>query len=456
MISCFSKAEFTKMNGPKASESAEIPVSQGETGGFCRDCGADIPPATATPIRSAGIRRCPGCRSTRIARHPELDRLAIAHIDCDAFYAAIEKRDDPSLRDQPLIVGGGHRGVVSTCCYIARMSGVRSAMPMFQARKLCPGAVVIPPNMAKYREVGEQVRTLMLELTPLVEPVSIDEAFLDLNGTEKLHHMSPARALNRLALKIEREIGITVSIGLSHNKFLAKIASDLDKPRGLSVIGRAETQRFLAEKPVSLIWGVGKVMRQRLEQDGIATIGQLQTMTEVDLARRYGKMGSHLFHLARGADNRSVDPEGEAKSISAETTFDADIADLEALSKELWPLCETVSRRLKAAALSGHVVHLKLKTAGFKLVSRQARIPAPTQLAETLFRTAEILLRREANGTYFRLIGVGTDDFHAAEDADPTDLADPDAEQRRKVERAMDEVRRKLGGKAIVKGRSLR
>src|SRR3954470_421900 len=304
MISCFSKAEFTKMNGPNPSESADVPVSPRETGGFCRDCGADIRPGD-----SASIRRCPTCRSTRIARHPELDRLSIAHIDCDAFYAAIEKRDDPTLRDKPLIIGGGHRGVVSTCCYIARMSGVRSAMPMFTARKLCPEAVVLPPSMSKYRAVGEQIRGLMLGLTQLVEPVSIDEAFLDLTGTERLHHMSPARALNRLALKIEREIGITVSIGLSHNKFLAKIASELDKPRGLSIIGRAETLAFLASKPVSLIWGVGKVMRERLEHDGIRNIGQLQTMTEVDLARRYGKMGSHLFHLARGQDNRKVDPE---------------------------------------------------------------------------------------------------------------------------------------------------
>jgi DNA polymerase-4 len=455
MISFFSKAEFTKMNGPNRSDSGAIPVSQHETGGFCRDCGSDIPPRG--PGRDSGpSRRCPASRSTRVARHPELDRLSIAHIDCDAFYAAIEKRDDPSLRDKPLIVGGGHRGVVSTCCYIARMSGVRSAMPMFKARKLCPEAVVLPPNMSKYREVGEQVRTLMLQLTPLVEPVSIDEAFLDLTGTEKLHHMSPARALNRLALKIEREIGITVSIGLSHNKFLAKIASDLDKPRGLSVIGRAETRSFLAEKPVSLIWGVGKVMRQRLEQDGIATIGQLQTMAEADLARRYGKMGSHLSHLARGEDRRTVDPEGEAKSISAETTFDTDIAEFAELSKELWPLCEKVSQRLKQAELSGHVVHLKLKTAGFKLVSRQARLARPTQLAESLYRTAEMLLKREATGVRFRLIGIGADDLRPAEDADPPDLADPDAERRRKVERAMDEVRRKLGGKAIVKGRSLR
>jgi DNA polymerase-4 len=423
-------------------------AAPGPAPGFCRDCGADVPPAQ---------RRCPACRSPRIARHPELDRLSIAHIDCDAFYAAIEKRDNPALRDVPLIIGGGHRGVVSTACYIARMSGVRSAMPMFQARKLCPQAVVLPPAMSKYREAGAQVRALMLELTPLVEPLSIDEAFLDLTGTEKLHRMSPARALNRLALKIEREIGITVSIGLSHNKFLAKIASDLDKPRGLAVIGKAETLAFLAQKPVSLIWGVGKVMREKLEQDGITTIGQLQTMAEIDLARRYGRMGSHLFHLARGEDSRPVDPDGEAKSISAETTFDTDIAEPEALLQELWPLCEKVSERLKHAELSGQVVHLKLKTAGFKLVSRQLRLPAPTQLAETLYRTGETLLRREADGALrFRLIGIGADDLHDAAEADPPDLADPDAARRRKVEEAIDEVRRKLGDAAIVKGRSLK
>jgi DNA polymerase-4 len=419
--------------------------------GFCRDCGH-----SADRRVGKDERRCPACRSTRLLRHPELDRLSIAHIDCDAFYAAIEKRDDPSLRDKPLIIGGGHRGVVSTCCYIARMSGVRSAMPMFKARKLCPEAVVLPPKMSKYVEVGHQVRELMLQWTPLVEPLSIDEAFLDLSGTEKLHRMTPAQTLNRLSQEIERRIGITVSIGLSHNKFLAKIASDLDKPRGFAVIGRAETLDFLASKPVSLIWGVGKVMRERLEKDGLATIGALQQMSERDLAARYGRMGSHLYHLARGEDQRVVDPDGEAKSISAETTFDIDIADPEALLTELWPLCEKVSNRLKHAELSGHVVHLKLKTAGFKIVTRQIRLPHATQLAETLYRTGEILLRREATGEKFRLIGIGADDLRGAEDADPIDLADPGADQRRKVERAMDEVRKKLGGKAIVKGRSLR
>jgi DNA polymerase-4 len=414
--------------------------------GFCRDCGTD----------TAGVRRCPACRSTRLAVHPELDSLSISHIDCDAFYAAIEKRDNPSLRDLPVIIGGGQRGVVSTACYVARISGVRSAMPMFKARKLCPEAVVIPPNMAKYQRVGGEVRRLMLELTPLVEPLSIDEAFLDVSGTEKLHRMSPVRALNGLALRIEREIGITVSIGLSHNKFLAKIASDLDKPRGLTVIGRAETREFLASKPVSLIWGVGKVMRERLEHDGISMIGQLQAMAESDLAKRYGKMGGHLYHLSRGDDARVVEPDGAAKSISAETTFETDIADPEVLIKELWPLCEKVSQRLKRAELAGQVVHLKLKTAGFRLISRQARLATPTQLAESLFRTGSALLRKEAKGDWFRLIGIGADDFHDPGAADPIDLADPDAARRRKVELAMDEVRRKMGGGAIVKGRSLK
>ena len=272
-------------------------------------------------------QRCPACGSPRLLWHPELHRLAIAHLDCDAFYAAIEKRDDPSLADKPVIVGGGKRGVVSTACYIARIHGVHSAMPMFQALKLCPGAVVIPPAMEKYAAVGREVRALMLELTPLVEPISIDEAFLDLSGTERLHRASPARSLVRLALRIEQEIGITVSIGLSFNKFLAKIASDLNKPRGFSVIGKAEAVAFLRDKPVGLIWGVGRKTQERLAADGIRTIGTLQGMSEADLARRYGVIGLRLARLARAEDSRAIDPHGGAKSISAETTLETDVSD---------------------------------------------------------------------------------------------------------------------------------
>jgi DNA polymerase IV len=417
--------------------------------GFCRDCCTRLPP------QGAISPRCPWCRSPRLVRHAELFDLAIGHIDCDAFYAAIEKRDNPALRDKPLIIGGATRGVVSTACYIARISGVRSAMPMFKARKLCPDAVIMPPNMAKYQKAGRDVRALMLELTPLVEPLSIDEAFLDLSGTARLHKSSPAESLGRLALKIEREIGITVSIGLSHNKFLAKIASDLNKPRGFSVVGKAETLSFLADKPVRFVWGIGEKTADALAKEGLTTLGQIQSMAERDLVARHGKMGAHLWHLAHGHDERTVDPDGEAKSVSAENTFDVDLTELDALLRELWPLCEKVSDRLKRADLAGGNVHLKLKTSGFRIVSRQMALSAPTQLAETLFRCGRSLLEREVTGTRYRLIGIGVGDIRDAAEADPMDLADPEAAQRRKVEAAIDAVRAKLGRDSIGKGRGI-
>ncbi|MBX3488187.1 DNA polymerase IV [Parvibaculum sp.] len=415
--------------------------------GFCRDC------LSAAP---EGATRCPSCKRPRLKFHPEIHELAIAHLDCDAFYAAVEKRDDPSLRDKPLIIGGGKRGVVSTCCYIARIRGVRSAMPMFKALAACPEAVVMPPNMAKYAEVGREVRQLMRELTPLVEPLSIDEAFLDLAGTERLHHGSPALSMARLVNRIEKEIGITVSVGLSHNKFLAKIASDLDKPRGFSVIGRAETLSFLAAKPVSLIWGVGKAFEAKLARDGITRISQLQRMEENELMARYGSMGSRLWRLARGLDVRTVEPSQGAKSISAETTFTDDISDAAALDRILWPLCEKVSRRAKAAGLSGATVVLKLKTADFKTRTRNQTLHDPTQLAEVIYRIAAPLLAREATGTAFRLLGVGISQLTDGDLADPPDMLDPAATRRATAERAMDRLRAKFGDKSIGKGRGLR
>ena len=328
-------------------------------------------------------------------------------------------------------------------------------MPMFKARKLCPDAVIMPPNMAKYQKAGRDVRALMLELTPLVEPLSIDEAFLDLSGTARLHKSSPAESLGRLALKIEREIGITVSIGLSHNKFLAKIASDLNKPRGFSVVGKAETLSFLADKPVRFVWGIGEKTADALAKEGLTTLGQIQSMAERDLVARHGKMGAHLWHLAHGHDERTVDPDGEAKSVSAENTFDVDLTELDTLLRELWPLCEKVSDRLKRASLAGGNVHLKLKTSGFRIVSRQMALSAPTQLAETLFRCGRALLEREVTGTRYRLIGIGVGDIRDAAEADPMDLADPEAAQRRKVEAAIDAVRAKLGRDSIGKGRGI-
>ncbi|WP_299393111.1 DNA polymerase IV [Pelagibius sp.] len=425
---------------------------------ICRDClqafgGHQVPETQAHD--SPEIARCPNCDSPRLIRHPELDRLSIAHIDCDAFYASVEKRDRPELRDKPVIVGGGRRGVVSAACYVARMYGVHSAMPMFKALKACPDAVVIRPDMAKYSTIGKDIRERMRALTPMVEPLSIDEAFLDLGGTEALHHGWPARSLARLVKSIEDDLGLTASIGLSFNKFLAKIASDLDKPRGFAVIGQREARAFLADRPVGIIWGVGKSLKAALARDGITKVRHLLPYEESALVARYGSIGTRLYHFARAEDARRVSPEGATKSISSETTFNTDIASAERLAAQLWPLCEKVAKRLKRASLAGGSVHLKLKTAEFKLVSRSRRLSTPTQMAEEIYRTAEPLLRHEADGRAFRLIGVGAADLVADDDADLPDLLDPERNKRVKIELVMDQVRNKLGEESIIKGRAL-
>jgi DNA polymerase IV len=414
-------------------------------GAICRDCLND----------TGAAGRCPYCFSPRVVRHDELDILTICHVDCDAFYATIEKRDDPSLADKPLIIGGGKRGVVSTACYIARTFGVRSAMPMFEAKRLCPHAAVVRPNMDKYAGVSRQVRALMLELTPQVEAISIDEAFMDLAGTQRLHGMSAAKALARFSARVERDIGITVSIGLAANKFLAKIASDLDKPRGFAVIGQAEAAAFLADKPVSLIYGVGKVAVQRFANDGIRSIADLQRADERELMRRYGAEGQRLWRLARGIDARPVDPVRERKSVSAENTFERDIASFRPLERRLWAAAEEVSERLKEKHLCGSTVTLKLKTADFRILTRARSLDSPTQLAGKIFAASRELLAREINGTRFRLLGVGVSALHDAEAADPADLIDRGAERRAAAERAMDRVRGKFGHEAMVKGLAL-
>jgi DNA polymerase-4 len=418
---------------------------------LCRDCGA-----LAEPAGEVGSpRRCGECGSPRLVIHPEVASLAIAHLDCDAFYATVEKRDRPELAESPVIVGGGQRGVVLACCYVARLYGIRSAMPMFKALAACPNAVVIRPDMAKYREVGRAVRREMRELTPLVEPISIDEAFLDLSGTESLHRAAPAQLLAALARRIEATLGITVSIGLSYNKFLAKIASDLDKPRGFAVIGRAEAEMFLADKPVGMLWGVGAAMQRRLAADGITVIGQLRALDERELASRYGRNGIRLGRLARAQDTRSIQPDSAARSISAETTLAKDEADEAVLAQTLWPLCEKVAARLKRAELAAGTVTLKLKTSDFRIRTRSRRLADPTQLAEALFRAARRLLSAEADGrTRFRLIGVGADHLGDAAGADLPTLFDDDGRPRR-LARAIDDLRERHGGQIVQLGRAL-
>ncbi|MHA6684318.1 DNA polymerase IV [Mesorhizobium sp. A556] len=411
--------------------------------GFCRDC---------LSLQRGVAGRCDQCGSPRLVRHRELYQLHLAHIDCDAFYASVEKRDDPSLKDKPVIIGGGKRGVVSTACYIARIQGVRSAMPMFKALEACPEAVVIKPDMEKYVRVGREVRAMMQALTPLVEPISIDEAFLDLAGTERLHGLPPALVLARFVIAVEKEIGITVSAGLSYCKFLAKIASDFRKPRGFSVIGEAEAVGFLAEQPVTMIWGVGKAFSATLERDGIRSIGQLQRMERGDLLRRYGTMGERLYSLSRGQDNRRVISERDSKSVSAETTFDTDLASADDLVPVLRALSEKVSARLKKAGLAGRTVVLKLKTQDFKTRTRNRQLDDPTRLADRIFQTGLHLMGKELDGTKYRLLGIGVSDLSDSEKADPPDLVDVQARKRAMAEGAIDALRDKFGGKAVETG----
>ena len=410
---------------------------------FCRDCLSDA---------ANNATRCAICRSPRLARHPELHSLTIAHIDCDAFYATIEKRDNPDIADKPVVIGGGTRGVVAAACYVARTYGIHSAMPMFEAQRRCPDAIVIKPNMAKYVQVGREVRRAMFALTPLVEPLSIDEAFLDLSGTERLHGKSAAKALAGFATQVERDLGITVSIGLSANKFLAKIASDLDKPRGFAVLGATEAVSFLASKPVGFIYGVGAVSAAKLAADGFRTIADLQRADEHDLMRRYGEEGLRLWRLARGIDERSVNPERDTKSISAETTFNHDIGEFRPLEQYLWDLTERVSARLKANALAGSTVTLKLKSTDFKIRTRARALGAPTQLASRIFAAGRDLLTHEVGATRFRLIGIGVSNL---EDAIGDDLADLIDRRAAEAEHAVDRLRSKFGRNAVVKGLAL-
>ena len=413
---------------------------------LCRDC-------IASDYSERAPTRCASCGSPRIVNHVELAELTIAHVDCDAFYASVEKRDNPDLIDKPVIVGGSQRGVVATCCYIARQSGVRSAMPSVTAKRLCPDAVFVKPNMKKYATASKQIRALMDELTPLVQPLSIDEAFLDLTGTKTLHKASAAAVLARFAKRVESEVGVSISVGLSHNKFLAKIASDLDKPRGFAIIGKQETKRFLAPKPISLIYGVGKVFTETLRKDGFLTIGQLQKHPPDDLMRRYGEIGARLARLSQGKDSRAIQRDESARSVSTETTFYNDIADYDALSEKLLALCESLSARLKAKNLIGDSVTLKLKSAGFRLRTRAKHLMIPTQLAHTIYETALPLLARETDGTAFRLIGIGISGLEEGVGEDPVDLFEPQIARKAAAERAMDRVRDRFGRDAVVRGK---
>ena len=413
---------------------------------LCRDClwrGTD------------DVRRCPVCRSPRLLAHAELHDLGIAHLDCDAFYASVEKRDRPELRDKPVIVGGGVRGVVTTACYIARISGVRSAMPMFKALQLCPQAVVIKPEFARYRAESRRIMEKLRALTPLVQTFSLDEAWLDLRGTERLHGVPPVVVLARLQQEIERDIGLGVSIGLADNRFLAKIASDLDKPRGFAVIGASEARDFLAPRPVSILPGVGPVLFKRLVAGGYSTVGDLACADLGELARAFGVHGLRLAKLSIGEDKRPVDPAQDRKSLSAETTFSVDLREQDDLEHALWPLCERVARQARREAISAGAVVLKLRDSQFRTITRRRALYDPTQTAKTVFAVARELLQPEIGRLSYRLIGVGLIDL-TADSANAAGLFGAAETRALHAEKAMDALTGRFGDGAVVRGRSLK
>ena len=413
---------------------------------LCRDCGSSSFQSDA----------CAACGARRSLSHPEINALSIAHVDCDAFYCSVEKRDNPEIRDKPVIVGGGRRGVVSAACYHARVYGVRSAMPMFKALKLCPDAVVVKGSMDKYAYEGGRIREMMRALTPLVEPLSIDEAFLDLTGTQRLHSRSPAQSLIQLQNNILKEIGVTVSIGLSYNKFLAKTASDLDKPNGFAVLGQSDAQAFLSKQPVGFIYGIGPAFASKLEAVGLRTIADVRMRSDKEMAQKFGDQGLRLARLARGEDHRRVNPLSDRKSVSAETTFNSDIADLEALKDKLWQVCLKTADRSKAKNLAGRTITLKLKSSRFKSITRRKTLQQPVQLADVIFSTLEPLLESEADGIKaFRLIGAGISGL-SEPIGDFADMLDQKSAKRGAAERASDIVRAKFGSDAVTTGRGLR
>ena len=413
---------------------------------LCRDCGDN---------RFDG-ESCKNCASRRVVSHIEINKLSIAHVDCDAFYCSVEKRDNPDIRDKPVIVGGGRRGVVSAACYHARVYGVRSAMPMFKALKLCPQAVVVKGSMDKYAYEGGRIREMMRALTPLVEPLSIDEAFLDLTGTDRLHGQTPAQSLIKLQNDILHKIGVTVSIGLSYNKFLAKTASDLDKPNGFAVLGEHDAQDFLDKQTVGFIYGIGPAFAAKLERAGLHTIADVRQRTDKDLAQRFGDQGLRLARLARGEDHRPVNPVSDRKSISAETTFNTDISDLEQLKDKLWQVCLKTADRSKAKNLAGRTLTLKLKSAQFKTITRRRTLQQPVQLADVIFSELEPLLKAEVDGfKTYRLIGAGLSSLSEPV-GDVADMLDLKSAKRGAAERASDIARAKFGPDAITTGRGLR
>ena len=440
-------------------------MSQSVSKGFvCRNCQLAGHYGFHEEQDGLAVPNCPSCASPRVVLHAELFSLTMAHIDCDAFYCSVEKRDNPNLQDKPVIVGGGERGVVAAACYVARKYGIRSAMPTWQARKACADLVIIKPRMEHYQQIGKQIKQMMLSLTPLVQPLSIDEAFLDLSGTEKVHRKTPAEALVAFQAMVKAEIGVSVSVGLAPNKSMAKIASDQDKPDGFYVIGQAESKSWLNDKPVKILFGLGQVASKKLNAAGLQTCGDIAACSPAKLESLIGRDARRIKQLACGIDPRHVEVSRDAKSISSETTFARNVDSLPDLLSIADGLLQTVSWRLKASELKATHVHIKLKRPNHRILSRSARLDKPTQMAHRLFEVASSLIEKEAAPKKFwRLLGIGVsvarveknaNNLFAEEEAELfEEQGDAHKERKDKLEEAIDHVRARLGAEAVKTGR---
>lgn len=374
----------------------------------------------------------------------------ILHCDMDAFYASVEERDRPELVGKPVIVGGApeKRGVVSAANYVARRYGVHSAMPSVIAHRLCPNGIYLPPRISYYAEISKQIRDIFEQFTPLVEPLSLDEAFLDVTGSEQLFGSATEIGL-RIKQTVRKETGLVVSVGVAPNKFLAKIASDIRKPDGFFVV--ENVQEFLDPLPVERLWGVGKQSSKVFEKLGIRTIGQLRQWPIETLESRFGRHGEHLWQLAHGIDDDPVVAEREAKSISHETTFEQDIDDLEILRAFLVELTEQVAWRLRRHGLKGRTVHLKVRFADFSLITRSQTLPEPTDITHELWQTADEMLRHRMppNRQPIRLIGMGVSGFDTT-GLVQRQLFDQDERQRQTdLDAVADQIREKFGSGAL-------
>jgi len=383
---------------------------------------------------------------------------SILHVDMDAFFAAVEQRDRPELRGKPLLIGGaGRRGVVATASYEARVFGCHSAQPMSVARRLCPDAVILPADGRKYHAVSEQLFELFHDVSPVVEPLSVDEAFLDVTGSERLLG-PPIEVARQVKVLVRKELRLTASVGVAHNKFLAKLASDLEKPDGLTVIGPDDVDRVLPPLPIERLWGVGRVTAERLHNRGVHTIGDLRAWSLQDLERTLGRGGEHFYRLARGLDKRAVVPDTRAKSLSQERTFAVDIEASEHVRDVLRGQVEQVARRLRRGGFKGRTVSLKIRYGAFETISRSATLDAPTDVTARLLETAFRLYDRWARRGFrpVRLIGMGVSNMETCVEEQLDLFADPGEKRDKRLDEALDAIQDRFGGAAIQRGHGAR